>query len=127
MPLRTPQETMDQFLASFNSGNLEATVTLYEPGAALMPQPGQQVTGTAGIRQALAAFLAMKPTLTPEKQTWVVAGDIALGCMRWTLKGTGPDGKPMVMGGTSSDILRRQPDGRWLIAVDNPWGTTIAG
>jgi ketosteroid isomerase-like protein len=29
------------------------------------------------------------------------------------------------MGGVSSDVLRRQHDGRWLIAVDNPWGATI--
>ena len=29
------------------------------------------------------------------------------------------------MSGRSSDILRRQPDGNWLIALDNPWGTDI--
>jgi len=127
MATRTPQETLDQFLVSFNSGNLEGTLTFYESGATLVPQPGQQVTGTAAIREALGAFLAMKPTLKPESQAWVLAGDLALGCMRWTLKGTGPDGKPVVMNGTSSDIVRRQPDGRWLIALDNPWGTAIAG
>jgi ketosteroid isomerase-like protein len=49
----------------------------------------------------------------------------ALG--EWTLSGTGQDGKPVTMGGLSADVLRRQPDGRWLIAVDNPWGTAILG
>jgi ketosteroid isomerase-like protein len=29
------------------------------------------------------------------------------------------------MGGDSSDLLRRQQDGRWLIAVDNPWGAQL--
>jgi len=29
------------------------------------------------------------------------------------------------MGGESSDILRQQRDGRWLIALDNPWGAKI--
>lgn len=38
---------------------------------------------------------------------------------------TGPDSKPMAMSGKSTDILRRQPDGRRLIVVDNPWGTEI--
>ena len=66
MATRTPQETLDQFLVSFNSGNLEGTLTFYESGATLVPQPGQQVTGTAAIREALGAFLAMKPTLKPE-------------------------------------------------------------
>jgi uncharacterized protein (TIGR02246 family) len=127
MPIRTPQETMEQFLAAFNSGNLEATLAFYESAAALLPQPGQQVSGSPGLRQALGAFLAMKPTLKSEKQTWVVAGDIALACMRWTLLGTGPDGKRVEMKGTSSDVFRRQQDGRWLVAIDNPWGTAIAG
>jgi ketosteroid isomerase-like protein len=27
----------------------------------------------------------------------------------------------------SSDVLRRQADGRWLVAIDNPWGTGIIG
>lgn len=27
--------------------------------------------------------------------------------------------------GESSDILRRQADGRWLIALDNPWGAQV--
>jgi hypothetical protein len=31
------------------------------------------------------------------------------------------------MGGESSDILRRQSDGRWLIAIDNPWGAQVLG
>ena len=30
-----------------------------------------------------------------------------------------------IMGGESSDILRRQRDSRWLIAIDNPWGAQI--
>jgi len=29
------------------------------------------------------------------------------------------------MNGRSSDILRHQLDGNWLIALDNPWGTNI--
>ena len=52
---------------------------------------------------------------------------MALFCSKWSLTGTGPDGKPMQLGGLSSDILRRQADGTWLIAIDNPWGTAILG
>lgn len=28
-------------------------------------------------------------------------------------------------GNVSVNILRHQPDGNWLIALDNPWGTNI--
>jgi len=29
------------------------------------------------------------------------------------------------MSGESTDVLRRQEDGRWLIVLDNPWGAQI--
>ena len=55
----------------------------------------------------------------------IAAGDLALYAGRWTLRGMDPNGHPVVMNGESSDILRQQRDGRWLIALDNPWGATI--
>ena len=92
-----------------------------------MAQPGQIVEGHAAIREALNGFLAMKPTLIPEKKTLVAAGDIALSVVRWTLNGTGPDGAPVRMDGVTSDVLRRQTDGRWLFVIDNPWGAGVLG
>lgn len=38
---------------------------------------------------------------------------------------TGPAGNPVQINGRSSAILRRQADGNWLIALDNPWGTDV--
>jgi ketosteroid isomerase-like protein len=68
-------------------------LTLYEPGATLVAQPGQMVEGHAAIREALSGFLATKPTLTPERKSLVKAGDIALSVVRWTLNGKGPDAR----------------------------------
>ena len=113
------------FFDAFNSGNLEAVVTLYEPNARFVAQPGQIAEGHAAIRKALNEFLAMKPTLTPEKKALVAAGDIALCVVKWSLKGTGPDGTPVRMEGTTSDVLRKQADGNWLWVIDNPWGAGI--
>jgi ketosteroid isomerase-like protein len=67
----------------------------------------------------------MKPPLTPEKQSLVIADDIALAVIRSTLNGTGPDGTPVRIEATSSDVLRRQADGKWLFVIDNPWGAGI--
>ncbi len=69
----------------------------------------------------------MKPTLAPQSRKVIEAGDIALYCSHWTLKGTGPDGNPVEMSGNSADVLRRQSDGTWLVAIDNPWGSAILG
>jgi ketosteroid isomerase-like protein len=50
-----------------------------------------------------------------------------LALTRWTLDGVGPDGAAIQMRGESSDVLRRQADGRWLVALDNPWGVSLLG
>ena len=97
----------------------------YEPQPSMVAQTGQVAEGRAAVREAISGFLAMKPTLTPEKYKIVLANDLALAIIKWSLKGTGPDGQPVRTQGTSSDVIRRQPDGRWLFAIDNPYGTSI--
>ncbi|MFJ3877880.1 YybH family protein [Streptomyces sp. NPDC090077] len=41
-------------------------------------------------------------------------------------EGTGPDGGPVRLAGTATDIARRGPDGLWRYVVDNPFGTSPA-
>lgn len=125
--MNSPESAVREFFKTFNQGNIESILAFYEPKAAFVPQPGQVVEGTAALRAAINGFLYMKPTLTMGKYQAIVAGDIALSFVAWTLKGTGPDGKPVQMEGTGTDVLRRQADGRWLFLIDNPWGVGILG
>ena len=127
MSFTTPQELLEAFFRTFNAGDLDATLALYEPNAMLVAEPGKTVQGMAALREALSAFLAMMPKLTPDKSEMLTTGDLALSLVKWTLNGTGPDGKPLTMTGTSSDVARRQPDGTWRLVIDNPWGTAIVG
>lgn len=125
MTNRSPVETVNQLIEAINRGNLEEALALYEPQASMVVEPGKNANGPAALRQALEGFIRLRPTLKSEQHVVVQAGDLVLNCSEWTLSGTGPDGKPVQMSGLSADVLRRQPDGRWLIAVDNPWGTAI--
>ena len=125
MKTLNPLDAVTQFVNAMNKGDLGAALSLYEPGATLVVQPGVVATGTSALREALAGFVALKPTLTSEAHQVVEASGIALYCSRWSLRGTDSAGNPVQMSGRSSDILRRQPDGNWLIALDNPWGTDI--
>lgn len=125
MKTLSPLDAVTQFVNAMNRGDLETALSMYEPGASLVVKPGAVVTGTVALREALAGFVALKPTLTSGAQQVVAAGDVALYCAQWSLRGTDPAGNPVQMSGRSSDVLRRQPDGNWLIAVDNPWGTGI--
>ena len=52
----------------------------------------------------------------------VEAGDIAIAYARWQLRGTAANGDPVEMAGRSGDVFRRQPDGRWLVVIDNAFG-----
>ena len=121
MPARKPEEADLLWTEAMNSGNLEAAVALYERGASLVPQPGQVVTGIDAIRQALATFVALKPRITLQIAKTIQAGDIAFVSAKWSLQGTGPDGKEVNMTHRSTEVLRRQPDGNWLFIIDDPF------
>jgi uncharacterized protein (TIGR02246 family) len=120
-----PIDTVNQLSAALNRCDLEAALALYEPDAVLVVQPGQPARVSAELRAALGRFIDLKPRLRTEAQNVVEVDDIALYIGRWTLQGTDPAGQAVSMGGESSDVLRRQRDGRWLIAIDNPWGARI--
>ncbi|HET7032680.1 MAG TPA: nuclear transport factor 2 family protein [Casimicrobiaceae bacterium] len=122
MGARTPEDLDRLFARALNSGDLEAMIGLYEPRAALRPAPGQIVEGHAAIRAALNGFLQMKPTIELSPRVLGQCSDIALVSASWTLKGTGPDGKPVQMTGNSIEVARKQTDGTWLFAIDTPWG-----
>lgn len=125
MPSTSAVETVQTFFNAFNRGDIEAVLALYEPQAVLVAQPGQVAAGPAALRQALNGFLAMQPTLALLQHEVITVGDLALSLAKWTLKGTAPDGQPVQMAGTTSDVLRQQADGSWRIAIDNPWGAGI--
>ena len=127
MPGQSPIDTVNALIEAMNRGDVEAALALYEPGATLVVEPGRLATGTEALRKALEGFIGLKPTLKTEKRDVIEAGDVALYCSAWSLSGIAPDGAPVSMGGNSSDVLRRQADGRWRIAIDNPWGAAILG
>ena len=117
-----PEEIHSQFATAFNSGNVDAIMALYEPEATLVPQPGQIVQGRDAIRQALLQFLALKGTMEVKSIFTVRGSGVALTRGQWKLSGTGPDGKPIEMTGQSVEVVRQQPNGEWLLAVDHPFG-----
>jgi len=120
-----PMDTVNNLVDAINRADIERALATYEPGATLVVQPGQIVRGHGQLREALGGFIALKAQLRSEAQDVIEAGDVALYVGRWSLKGTDPAGKAVTMGGESADVLRRQQDGTWLIALDNPWGAQI--
>ena len=128
MAAGTPEEVHRLWAQAFDEGDVDAVVALYEPSATLVFQPGEEpVRGTEAIREALNGFLSMfegKPKFDLRFGKAFEAGeeDLALVLSRWTMTGSGQDGTPLEMAGQTADVVRRQPDGSWRVAIDNPFG-----
>jgi uncharacterized protein (TIGR02246 family) len=127
MPATEPEQIHNLFEQAFNAGDIDALIALYEPDAALIPQPGTVAEGTAAIRDSLRWFLDRGGQITLDTKLVLRAGDLAFLANRWSLTGgTMPDGAPAELGATTAEVARRQPDGTWLYVIDNAWGDQAA-
>jgi uncharacterized protein (TIGR02246 family) len=110
----------------FNAGSLDGLVALYTEDATLVPEPGKSVTGRAALRQALAGFVALRPRAATFTTAGVVrAGDVALTRSHWAMIGSTPQGD-LKLDHHGLEVMRRQPDGTWQFAVDDPFGGDAA-
>ena len=104
-----PADLARLFLDRANAGDVAGVVALYEADAVLAFPPGQITVGAHAIREVYERFLSQRPTLASAGQSEpLVNKDVALTSTR--LPG----------GGATVEVARRQPDGTWLWAVDQP-------
>jgi ketosteroid isomerase-like protein len=128
MPATTPEQMHRLFEDTFNAGDIDGLMELYESNAALIAQPGSVAHGSEQVRAALQGFLALKGRITLETKLVFTVGDLAYLSNTWSLSGTGPDGTPVVLGATTAEVTRRQADGTWRYVIDNAWGDqAVAG
>jgi uncharacterized protein (TIGR02246 family) len=123
-PLNAAQ-TVASVVDALNRQQLDAALAFYEPQATFVVEPGQTVLGRAAIREALAHMLAARPRLVTESCRVIETDRLALYQARWAMHGMGPDGASFTVRGESADVLRLSSDGRWRIALDNPWGAAV--
>ena len=123
----TPELTHELFVKYFNEANVDALLALYEPVAVLFPAGTAPASGHSEIREALKGFLARQGHMRLTVDRVLQADNIALLFSSWTLEGWAPDGTPHNTAGQTTDIVRRQPDGSWLLLIDNPQGAAAAG
>ena len=115
----SPEQTHVSFQQAFNRHDLDALAAMYEPDA-VMAGAGGPAQGVDAIRELLRGFLALRPTIEMKTLGVNRAGNLALLHSKWTIQGTGPDGSEVHLEGRSAETVRLQPDGRWLIVIDNP-------
>ncbi|UUX51106.1 DUF4440 domain-containing protein [Nisaea acidiphila] len=108
--------------ANLEKGDLDGVMAAYEPDAAILFEPNTPVADAALSRQIFSELAAANPSVSYGEHEVYVAGDIAIHLAPWSMKGESPAGDPVAMGGLTVAVLRRQPDGKWLMVLDNPHG-----
>jgi ketosteroid isomerase-like protein len=120
-----PEGMAAALLERFNSGEVSAMMTLYEPEAVLIAKDGRTVTDHTAIAAELKRDLSLGLPLEAKARHVFVAGDIAQIVLDWSIDGTGPDGEHVHLGGSASDVVRRGADGFWRYLIDNNQGTAV--
>ncbi|MFY2822716.1 YybH family protein [Ruegeria sp. MALMAid1280] len=113
---------IETMTSSFAKADIDAVMNTYEPDAVILFEPGVGTSDEDAVRQSFAQFASMNPSFSYGGHQVVVAGDVGLHISPWQMKGTGPDGNAFETGGLSVAVLRKQPDGKWLMVIDNPYG-----
>lgn len=119
MRFSKPLDTIFHLLAARSHGDLAAALTCYEANATVVMEPGKFARGETAIKTFIEATIVLP--ITFGGHAIVEAEDIGLHLSQWTIRRA--DGTEI--SGRTTDVLRRQPDGNWLLAIDNPWGSSL--
>jgi uncharacterized protein (TIGR02246 family) len=116
-----PEDLYPALSEAYNAGDLEALVSLYGPKAVFVIKPGRVTESPAELRGAMQHLVALHGWLTVNPRTFIRSDDVVLVQGTFTLSGHREDGTPFERTSRFADVLRRQADGHWLLAVDNPY------
>lgn len=115
-------ETVESMTDAFHRSDLEGIMQRYESAAAVAFDPGQTLVDMATIRQTFQGAFALNPIFSYSGHEIMVLNDLAIHFAPWTMDGKTPDGQEISQSGLSVSVLRKQPDGKWLLVIDNPHG-----
>src|SRR5262245_25704366 len=117
--------TVERMTAAFQAGDVDAVMNTYEPGAVVAFEPGRPVADAALVRRTFADWCALSPRFAYRGHEVLAAGDLAVHLAPWQMRGTASDGGTIDQSGLSVAVLRRQPNGEWLMVIDNPHGQRL--
>jgi ketosteroid isomerase-like protein len=124
MEAMSPRDAVEQMCKGINDHDVDKAMRYYEDGAIFIhPADGTIFRGAGEVRKALSALIELRPTLVTHRyRKEIENGDIAFVSADHSLTGKAPDGSPVTIDGTTTDVLRRQSDGTWKFLIDNPGG-----
>jgi ketosteroid isomerase-like protein len=119
MVVSQPQEIHQAVQDAFNAKDVDGLVALYESDARMVGPDGSVVVGTDAIREQWQFALAMNAPMQLRTRFCIEAGDLALLRNDWRL-----DSLDVDMASSTTEVVRRQPDGSWRYIIDHPFGAS---
>ncbi|MCF1595865.1 YybH family protein [Streptomyces muensis] len=121
------EQFMDEFVKVFASGDIDALMEYYEPESVIMAEPGVAVSGTEEIRAVHRKLLDLGGQLVIGEQAILESGPYALLTVPFHMERREPGGTAATpLTSDSHHVMRRTDDGKWIVLLDNPWGTAAA-
>jgi uncharacterized protein (TIGR02246 family) len=122
MPAQTPRVAISRLITAVRDYDIEAALALYEEDATLVVYPGMLGKGKQAIRTFYEGIFRLKSEIQHGAEVFTEAGDLTLFTAKWKILSAISQSLPLNRTNYHVAILRKQTDGNWLIAVDNPWG-----
>jgi uncharacterized protein (TIGR02246 family) len=113
---------------AISAEDFDALMDFYTDDAILVVKPGLNVVGKERIRAAfvkIAEYFRHSLKVGQGRMEVIETGDSALIIMEATLDYVDASGAPVHAVRRSTHVYRREPDGRWLCAIDNSYGTDL--
>ena len=121
MTINNPGQADEVWMGLFNRGDLDGLLDLYEKDALFVPEPNASaIVGPKAIREWMTGFPLRYPRIDLRTHAVHERDAEAIVYSDWTITGTGDDG-PTRWNGQAVVMLRRQTDGTWLLAFDDPF------
>ncbi|WP_156724640.1 YybH family protein [Streptomyces apocyni] len=119
---REIEDHIESYVIAMNAGDAEAVERHYTEEAVAVWEPGNPLSGDARRAYTKDFLVNQRPKMDAVVREAYVTGDTTLLVVDWKMEITGEDGNREQVTGVGLDVLRKQEDGSWLYAIDDPFG-----
>lgn len=119
-------ETVERMTHALFVRDMDGIMACYESSATIVFEPGAPVSDPSQVREKFHDLFTITPNFEYINGHEVyVTGEIAVHIAPWHMTGKTADGTAITDTGLSIAVLRRQPDGVWLMIFDDPYGSHL--
>jgi uncharacterized protein (TIGR02246 family) len=115
-------KTVETMTAAFQKNDINGVMACYAPNAVVVFEPESPISDPAILREMFTKMAMAKPQFTYSGHEVLISGNTATHIAPWKMTATAPDGTIIKQSGLSVAVLKKQKNGNWLLAIDNPHG-----